>query len=173
MKRIIKYTIIMIFFTFLFCLYAGAEYQSDVIDKVKITNGEIPEGFMFGKVPEPYSRVIKGNPWLMDQGAINKLAPRIYPGGDAHTVKGIHITILANKRKPFGDDIVCYIIMFSSTSAAEKEIKKLSEYAGYNNDRALVMSRGNLAIYMHVDDTRNYKLLKSMAATLQGRLEHL
>ena len=86
-------------------------------------------------------------------------------------IENIHITIMANSRKPFGDDIVCYIIVFRDGRSAKNEMKKLTEYTGYNSDRAIIMSKENMAVFLHVDDITHYPYIKEMASKLTAKLE--
>jgi hypothetical protein len=61
---------------------------------------------------------------MMDRPAIKKLTARIYPGGDYNRIRGMHMTIMSRKKNPYGDDIVCYIILYKDASSAKEELKK-------------------------------------------------
>ena len=76
-------------------------FKPYIIDKIKITNNDIPEGFVFGKVPKFARKVLKNNPWMLDKSAVRKLTNRIYPGGNYATISKIHMTIIAKEKKPY------------------------------------------------------------------------
>ena len=86
--------------------------SADGKNKIKLLKSDIPDGFIYGSVPEFAKKVLKNNPWEMDKNAIRKLADMIYPGGDYSRISGIHVSILAKQERPYGDDIVCYIIYY-------------------------------------------------------------
>jgi hypothetical protein len=151
-------------------LEAGAEKSSNPINRIKLSGNDLPSGFMFGKVPGFARRVLKNNPWMMDRGAIKKLTPRIYPGGDYNRIKGMHMTIMSKKKNPYGDDIVCYIILYRDSSSAQEELKKISSFAQYNKDRVIVLSKGKLAVYLHVDDTENFHHIENMAEQMRQKM---
>ena len=101
-----------------------AMYSSSVIEKLKPTSEEIPDGYMFGQVPDFAQSLLKNNPWSLDQAAIKKLTNRIYPGGEYTKVSDLHMTIITNKKNPYGDDIVCYIFIFRNEKSAQEELAK-------------------------------------------------
>jgi hypothetical protein len=150
---------------------AGAEFKGDVIDRIKLSGDDIPQGFTYGNLPPFARKVLKENPWKMDRGAIKTLAPKIYPGGDGSKISAMYVAILARTERPFGDDMVCYIIIYNDTRTAADEIKKLSDFVRYNNDRAIVLSRENMAVFLHVDDITNFPLLGAMASRIEARLD--
>jgi hypothetical protein len=150
-----------------------SEYAADVIDKLKIESTEIPEGFMYGRIPGFAQRVLKDNPWRMDRDAIKHLAGRIYPGGNSAVMNAIHMTIIANADNPFGDDIVCYIILYNDSRSAKAEIAKVVEYVGYNSDRSIALVRDNMVVYYCVDDVDHFHYIREMAERTRSRLESL
>ena len=171
-EKIFK-TFYSVIFILIFILNANAEFKSDIIGKVAITNTEIPHGFILGKIPGFAKKTLKGNPWLMDSRAIRKLTKRIYPGGDSNSVKDIHVTIMTTSKKPYGDDIVCYILLFKDGTKAKNEIKKMSDYVGYNSDRAMLLTKDNIAVFLHVDDVGNFYLLNGLANNIRTKLKGL
>lgn len=154
-------------------LQGSSQLKTDVIDAVKITDSDIPEGYMYGKIPTPYQSTLKGNPWLMDRAAIKRLADKIYPGGDFNKIAGIHVSIIANKKTPLGDDIVCYVILYNGMKAAQDEMKKMAEFTGYNRDRVLMLSKENLAIILFVDDVENFHYIQDLAKTIEVRMKNI
>ncbi len=152
---------------------AEAMYKSNIISKVIISQKDIPSGFSFGKIPGFAKKVLKNNPWMLDRSAIRKLAGRIYPGGDYNKISNIHMTVMANKRNLYGDDIVCYVILFKDNIAAKDEIKKISDFAGYNKDRVILLKKNNMVIYFHVDDTENFHLIRKLAENINIKIQDL
>ncbi len=130
---------------------------------------DIPQGFMYGIIPDTYKTTLKSNPWEFDGAAIQKLAGKIYPGGDFKQIAGIHVTIIARKETPHRDDIVCYIIQYKDNIAARDEIKKISEYAGYNQDRALLHVKNNMVIFLFVDNVNNFQVLQELDKKITDR----
>jgi hypothetical protein len=63
------------------------------------------------------------------------------------------------------------MLVFRDSTSARREIAKLNEYAGYNRDRALVISRDNLAVFMHVDSVENFHYLTALSGIIQARLD--
>ena len=148
-------------------------YSSSIIEKIKPTATEIPEGYMFGQVPGFAQSLLKTNPWNLDQAAIKKLTNRIYPGGEYTKVSDLHMTIIANKKNPYGDDIVCYIFIFKNEKSAREELIKLNEHVGYNSDRSIIIEKKNLAVYLCVDSVRDFEHIKEMSDIIKKRLETL
>lgn len=167
------YTLITIIIIFLLSSTGNTEYRSDIINSLRPTESDIPSGFVYGRVPQFYQRVLKNNPWMMDNAAIQKLAKNIYPDGDFRKIANIHVSIIADRKTPFGDDIVCYIILYKDRKSAEGEIGKISDFAKYNNDRAIVLSKENLVVFLHVDDIENFHHIRAMAEKMEERLAHL
>ncbi|TAL36640.1 MAG: hypothetical protein EPN93_07390 [Spirochaetes bacterium] len=169
-----KITTCMIVFAAI-CIFgfplAGAEYKSEVIDSIKITGADIPSGFQFGTVPAFARNVLKDNPWKMDKGAIKKLAPQIYPSGDPGVIADMYVAILARTSQPTGDDIVCYIILYTSASTARDEVKKLTSFSEVNRDRTIVITNDNMAVYLLVDDTENLPLIRDLATRIREKLK--
>ena len=145
------------------------EDGTSIIDKMKLMQEDIPEGYMYGLIPDFAKKVLKQNPWNMDRNAIKTLAEKIYPGGDYNQISSIHVTILARKETPHGDDIVCYIIKYKDSKAAKNEISKISEYVGFNGDRAILSIMDNIAIFLHVDDKDDFHIIRKMEKTIKER----
>lgn len=148
------------------------QHGNEIFNRIKLTDSDIPDGFMYGQIPDFASNVLKQNPWEMDREAIQKLSDKIYPGGDYNNISGIYVTILASTATPHGDDIVCYIILYKDSAAAKDELKKISEYVGYNKDRAIINTINNIVVYLHVDDTKNFHYIEKMNGVLKKRLEN-
>ncbi len=168
MKRIIITTII--------CLIAIAatgtpRFKINIFNKVKLGSNDIPSGFIVGKVPPGVKKVLKNNPWNMDRPAIRRLSRHIYPGGDYNKIMGIHMTILANAKQPYGDDIVCYCILFRDEASTRDEVKKLKDFVGFNKDRAIIIEKDNLAVYLHVDSTVDFHHIQNLAEKIKDRIE--
>ncbi len=149
----------------------ASEFNTGIIDEIRIQEKDLPNNFMFGKIPRFARPVLKDNPWAMDQKAIRTLAGKIYPGGDHNRISGIYSTIIAEKQHPYGDDIVCYIILYRNASAAKEEQKKLKGYADMNPLRTLLLQKDNLAVFMFVDDVKNIGRLREMEKIILERLE--
>jgi hypothetical protein len=173
MKKAILSACILLSFILITESQGSSQLKLNAIDSIKLTTSDIPEGFMYGKVPAPYQSTLKDNPWMMDRAAIKRLADKIYPGGDFNKIAGIHVSIIANKKTPFGDDIVCYMILYTNMKAAQDEIKKMSEFVGYNRDRALVLTKDNLAIILFVDDINNYHYIQELAKMIEERMKSI
>ncbi len=147
-----------------------AEYKTDIFDKIKLVSDDLPKGFAFGTLPPFAKALLKENPCIMSRNAIHKLSSQIYPGGDPTKIAALYCGILARVETPYGDDMVCYIILYNNTNSAKNETSKLNEFAGYNQDRAIVITRDNLALFLHVDDTIDMPLLRELAQKLEARL---
>lgn len=173
MKSVRLIAAILISFILIAPTRGSTQFSLTAIDAVKPTAADVPQGFIFGTVPAPYRKTLKDNPWMMDRAAIKRLADKIYPGGDHNQIMGVHVSIIAKKEKPLGDDIVCYVILYRDIKAAEKEIHKVNEYAGYNRERAIVLSRDNLAVFIFADDPVYFQLVQEMARTIEDRLKAL
>ncbi len=173
-----KHTSLPVFILILSLTAAAASAFSrtsddELIEKIKITQSDIPQGYIFGKIPGPAKAVFKNNPWSFDNNAVRKLTGRIYPGGDYSKISAIHMTILTRSDKPFSDDIVCYLMVFNRGKSSADEIKKLKEHIDFNGDRALLVTRDNLAIFMHVDDTDDFHYIRSLSEKIEQRLSSL
>jgi hypothetical protein len=173
MKKSFLCALILLSFVVVTATRGNTQFKPEAIDIVKPTDKDIPEGFMYGTVPEPYRKTLKNNPWTMDRAAIKRLADKIYPGGDYNKIVGMHVSIITKKEKPFGDDIVCYVIVYSSMKAAHDELKKLSEYSGYNRDRVILLSKDNIAVLLFVDDVDNLHFIQEMGKIVEERMKTL
>ncbi len=171
MKKIISFTCFII--SMVIIAQAGTVSNSELINKIKVSDRELPEGFIFGKVPGFAKKVLKENPWILDKGAIKKMAGRIYPDGDFNNISDIHMTIMSKKGNPFKDDMVCYVIFYKNNSAAQKELKKITSYAEYNRDRVILMVKKTIAVYLLADDVDNFAYLKTIAGNLKSRLDEI
>ncbi len=151
----------------------GTQLRPDAIDAVKPHISDLPDGFTYGKVPTVYKKTLKDNPWMMDKAAIRRLADKIYPGGDFNRIMNMHMSIMAKKDRPFGDDIVCYVILYRDAKSAREEIKKASEFTGNNSDRCILLIKENLAVLLFVDDVNNFHFIRDMAVILEERMKQL
>lgn len=166
------FTLLSFLFFFIFSVFsvsAKAELPASAVDTVKIEQKDIPEGYMFGIIPEGVKGTLRSNPWFFDRAAINRLTPVIYPGGDPATINAIHMTILARSDAPYADDIVCYFLVYSSTGAAEKELVKLKEFGDLNKDRVFYSVHDNVVLLMLVDDLDDYAIMRSLADLIDKR----
>jgi hypothetical protein len=145
--------------------------SNSIIDKIRLMPEDIPDGFMYGIIPNIYKKTLKNNPWEFDKAAIEKLADKIYPGGDHRQISAIHVTIISKKETPHRDDIVCYIIQYKKSLLAKNELKKITEYAGYNQDRAILHVKDNYAVFLFIDDIKNILLLKELDKKISERIE--
>lgn len=143
------------------------------IEKIKLTDKDIPDGFRYGIIPDFASGLLKANPWVLDQNAMKKLTHRIYPGAEYAKISSIHMTILASNENPYGDDIVCYIFTFKDQESAKTETEKLNEYVSYNSDRAITLEKENIAIFLFVDNIKDYPYIKTLSETMRARLDSL
>ncbi len=150
-----------------------SEYDADIINKIRLSDSDIPDGYMYGKIPNFARSVLKDNPWMMDDNAIRRLTKKIYPEGNYNRVLKIHVTILSGKEKPYGDDIVCYIILYKDSHAARDELKKISRFVEFNKDRAILVKKMNLVIFFHVDDTKDFHHIRKIATRLEDTLKRL
>ena len=173
MKKTTIITLTLLMVAMVFNDTAFTRYTADSIDKLKLVNTDVPEGYVYGKIPGFAQKVLKANPWSLDNYAIRRLTPRIYPGGDYNKIDKIHMTILASRDNPYGDDIVCYIILYRDNYSAKNEIVKINEYVGYNNDRSIVVTRDNMAVYFCVDDITNFHYIRNLADVVESRFEYL
>ena len=147
-----------------------ANFGRDIINNIKLTKADVPEGFVYGTIPDFANKVLKNNPWMMDKNAIKKLSERLYPGGDYKKIANIHVTIIARRDTPYGDDIVCYIIVYKNSLSANVEIKKIYDFAGLNSDRVIVLSKDNVVVFLHVDDVENLHLIQKIALKMKKKL---
>jgi len=157
------------FFVTSYSAPARGEYPAGIIDSVRLSEKDIPDGYIFGKIPEGVKPTLHDNPWKFDQAAITRLAPVIYPEGDATSLSAVHFTIVTKKEMPYGDDIVCYLFVYKSMSAAGKEIAKIKEYSEMNKDRVFYSVHDNIVVFMLVDDVEDYPLMRSLAEVVDNR----
>ena len=172
-----KKTVSLLIFIFItLCIIPASSslsYDITVFNRLKPSESEIPEGFVLGMIPDFARKVLKENPWQLDQNAIRKLADRIYPDGDPNAIQDIHMTIMTAKDRPYSDDIVCYIILFKKGKTAKTELDKLSSFNGYNGDRTILLSKDNLAVFLLVDDVDNFQHIRQMADSIEAKLKEL
>lgn len=145
----------------------------DTIERIKISDKDVPEGFTYGKIPGFAKSVLKENPWSLDRTAIKKMTGKIYPDGDQASIAEIHMTIMAKKSNPFRDDIVCYVIIYKNDTAAKKEMKKITSFAEYNRDRVILLTRNNVVVYFSVDSTDNFEYIRALSSSVKTRLEDI
>src|SRR6056297_2379688 len=151
--------------------FSSVLFSDDLIEKIKLNNDEIPEGFILGKIPGFAQKVFANNPCYVNDRGIKVIADKIYPGGYAGNLKTIHVTILAGSHTPYGDDMVCYIMVFKDDNAAKKELKKLKEYSDSNRDRTMLIIKDTLAVFIHADDTEHYRYIESIGNKIRARLQ--
>ncbi len=173
MKKIIFPTLLSILTICFFVSNSMSMSNLHSIDKLKITSDEIPAGFQIGKIPDFAKNVLKNNPWTLDNYAISKLAHRIYPGGDKKNINQVHMTIIANNKNPFGDDIVCYIFLFSDNRTAKIEMTKLRDFVKYNSDRSIVLEKDAVGVYLMVDRVQDYPLIEKISMNIKKRMDTL
>lgn len=173
MKRMLSSIAFIIVLILSLPLNGLSEYGVDIVEKVRLMEQDIPEGYTFGKIPAFARKVLKNNPWMMDSKAIQRLTKMIYPDGNYAMIKSIHVTILADKKTPFGDDIVCYIILYHNSHTAKDEIKKIVRYVDFNSDRAVLIMKMNLVVFFHVDDVKDFHYIKSYAQKIENTLKKL
>ena len=172
MNKKIIYLILILFSIsgYSVAISTGKTLSSSIIEKIKITEKDIPEGFIYGQIPGFARKVLLNNPWEMNRAAINKLTKDIYPDGDANAVKSMHVSIITRKVKPYGDDIVCYIMVFNNSASGKKECEKLSQYSRYNSDRTIVVIHENIAVFILVHDVANYKYITEIEKIIEQRI---
>lgn len=173
MKRKVLLLTSVLIFIFIFIASTRAMYSSSVIEKLKPGNEDIPAGFVIGQIPGFAKNLLKSNPWNFDHEAIKKMTARIYPGGEYSRVSDIHMTILAKQKNPYGDDIVCYIMVFRDKNSAAEEISKLNEYVKNNSDRSILLDKENIAIYLCVDSVEDFQHIKNISDSLQKKLDSI
>lgn len=153
--------------------YALSNNTNSIIDRLRITTNDLPKGFMMAQIPSFAREVFPENPCLLDSKGIKRIAKHLYPNGDFNAISSIHSTIIAKEGKPFGDDLVCYIIVYRNEKSAQKEIKKLVDYVEFNNQRATVSFKNNLAIFIHSDDVQNMPYVMQLKRIIDERLDAL
>ncbi len=174
MKKLLLFVFVLLFSIFASIADASSGVAEDtMIDKIKLTDDDIPQGFVYGKIPDFAKKVLQENPWKMNKSAIDKLTEKIYPDGNPGAVKNIYVSIYAKEDKPYGDDIVCYIILFKDNSSAGKEIGKLKNYASHNSDRVVLIVKKDLAVFLHVDDIDNFDIIKDMGNKISTKIDSI
>jgi len=58
-------------------------------------------------------------------------------------------------------------------SSAKNEIKKITDYVGFNSDRAVFSVRENVVVFMHADDIDDFPVVREMMKKLGERLDNL
>ncbi len=170
MKKTFFIAVAMFLFSIL-DVSSSLDFRSDVIERIRIKEADVPAGFAYGKIPTFARKVLKENPWMMDQQAIRFLAGRIYPGGDPSRIESIHSTIMADKKRPFNDDIVCYIILYKDSASSREETKKIKNYTELNPSRVMFLQNENVTVFMFVDDPKNMNHLAAISKTIDDRLK--
>jgi|GEM_PF-301646 len=173
-----KKTVFVLVLVVSICSFAGAVIPETntgeaIIEKIRITDQDVPEGFMYGHIPSFAQNVLLKNPWIMNRAAINKVTKNLYPNGDASAIKNMHLSILAKKDHEFGYDIVCYIIVYNDGSAARKELTKLNDFNRFNSDRTILVYQDNVAVFLIVQDVDNFKYIQELKDKMQQRLSVL
>jgi hypothetical protein len=173
MKKIFLLTISIVLSSSFITSASNPKVSNDVFNKLRLMENDIPEGFTYGKIPDYAKQIFKDNPWVLDKAAIKRLGGSIYPGGDYKTFESVHVTIVSKAARPFGDDLVCFIIVYKDAHVAQKEFDKLNTFVGFNGDRATSITDKNIAVYLHVDDTANFHLLRNITENLQNKMSTL
>lgn len=169
-----KLCVFAIFIAISLCGYAFTrDFSTSDVDRIRLTAGDVPTGFIMAQIPSFAREVFRDNPCYLDSKGIKRIAKHLYPNGDSNAIASIHSTIMAKQGRPFGDDIVCYIIVYRNEKAALKEIKKLTDYVEFNNQRAVVSVKNNLAVFIHADDVVNMQAVTQLKHTIEERLASL
>ncbi len=173
MKKSLEVTIIVLF---AICFLIGDSFsmsKSSVLEKLKITSAEIPPGYTMGKIPPFAQKVLKNNPWELDSHAMSKLVHRIYPDGNKQNIAKVYMTILANKKNDYGDDIVCYTFIFKDAKRAKAEMKKLRKFVKVNNDRSILIEKNLIAVYLIVDRPEDFHLIEKISKHIKEKLKEI
>ena len=149
----------------------SANYNKDDISKITITEKDIPSGFVIGKLPEKIKDVIKENPWYFDSEAIKRLTGHIYPDGDYKKIAAMHMTIIADEKKPYRDNMVCWIILYKDSQSAKIELSKLNRYTGFNSDRCILIQKNNMAVFMYARDVNDFHYVQDVAQEIQAKIK--
>ena len=168
-----KKTLFLSIFITIICvgISASANYSKDDMLKVMITEKDIPAGFIIGKLPEKAKEVLKDNPWYFDNAAIKRLAGNIYPDGDYKKIAAIHMTILADEKKPYKDNMVCWVILYKDGKTTKEELAKLRRYADFNNDKSILIHKNNMVIFMYSNDADEFHYVQDIAAEIQAKIK--
>ncbi len=150
----------------------GMVYSDDnsLFTRLAIAPEDVPQGFVFGKIPNFAKKIFSSNPCIVNQEGIRFLASKLYPDGNAANIKGMYVAIMATEAKPYGDDLMYYVLIFKDSKAASVEIKKLEEFYQYNKDRLLLITKDTIALLLFADDVDNYKYVAALGEKLQARL---
>ncbi len=150
----------------------GMVYSDDnsLFLKLAIAPEDVPQGFIFGKVPNFAKKVFNGNPCIVNSDGIRFLASKLYPDGNAANIKSMYIAIMATESRPYGDDLVYYLLLFKDSKVASVEIKKLQDYYQFNKDRIVLITKDNIALLLFADNVDNYKYIAELGHKLKGRL---
>jgi hypothetical protein len=151
----------------------GMVYSDDTttFNTLRISSEDIPAGFMFGKIPQFAKKVFPENPCIVSTEGIQFLAGKLYPEGNPYNIKNMYVAIMSESSRPFGDDIVCYVLMFKDQTSASSEIKKIQEFYQYNKDRIVLIIKGQIAIMLFADDINNYKYIAELGNKLSSKLD--
>ena len=57
--------------------------------------------------------------------------------------------------------------------SAKKELEKLSSFNKFNSDRTILLSHGNLAVFLIAQDINNYKYIDVMKDKVEERINGL
>jgi hypothetical protein len=49
----------------------------------------------------------------------------------------------------------------------------ITEFYGYNKDRVILITKNNIAVFLHVDDVKNFELLKDFARKIEEKLKDI
>ena len=173
MKKTVFLSVSFLFIVFISKSISLPQNGNTIIDKIKLSEDDIPKGYMYGIIPDFAKKILHANPCYMDKTAIKRLTEKIYPGGDYNEVKSIHISIIARNETPHGDDIVCYIIQYKNLTSAKSEIGKISNYLKYNRDRAILNIKDNLIVFLHVDDKNDFHYILEMDKKIKERIKNI
>ncbi len=173
MKKFLGYSILVVLSIVVVFSSVNASNGRDYFTVLKPSKADLPEGFVFGKIPRFAKKTFKNNPWTMDSASVRKLTSRIYPGGDSNAVLRMHMSIMARQKKPYGDDIVCYVIQYKSQYSKNLEHTKILNHVNHNQDRALMIEKDNIIVYMHSDSIQHFGRLQILAEKIKDRLQTL
>lgn len=173
MKKKLLTLSITILSAFLYINSSSAVSDVQIVDTIRLTETDIPEGYRYGIIPDFAAGLLKSNPWMLDAAAKKKLAHRIYPGAEYTRISSLHMTILATDADPYDDDIVCYIFMFNDEKSAKDEMIKLNEYCGYNSDRSIVLEKKNIAVFLFVDSIKDYPHIQTISESIRKKMDSI
>ena len=151
----------------------GMVYPDDTttFNTLRISAEDIPAGFVFGKIPQFAKKIFPENPCIVTTEGIQFLANKLYPDGNPYNIKNMYVAIMSESTKPFGDDLVCYVLMFKDQPSASTEIKKIQEFHQYNKDRIVLIIKRQIAIMLFADDINNYKYVAELGNKLSSKLD--